>query len=44
MFFPVRDAFLAWLLNLGELLRGLYFGVVFTSIPPICSVDMRAPV
>jgi hypothetical protein len=39
VFFPVRDAFLAWLLDLSELLRGLDFGVVFTSIPPICSVD-----
>jgi hypothetical protein len=42
MFFPVRDAFLAWLPDLSELLWGLDFGVFFTLIPPICSVDMLA--
>ena len=34
MLFPVRDAFLAWLPDLGGLLWGLNFGVFFTSIPP----------
>jgi hypothetical protein len=42
MFFPVRNIFLARLLDLSELLRDLDFGAFFTSIPPICSVDMLA--
>jgi hypothetical protein len=41
-FIPARDAFLAWLLDLSELLRVLGFGAFFTSIPPIRSVDELA--
>jgi hypothetical protein len=40
LFFPVWDAFLAWLSDLSELLRGFDFSVFFTLIPPMHNVDM----
>jgi hypothetical protein len=40
MFFPVWEAFPAWLSDLIELLWGFEFGVFFTSIPPMRNVDM----